>query len=315
MMVCEKLSGRVKIKDLRRLMASTASAQTFLENFRPPHPREAWNPPVCATALIHTKLGVLTGKEDGGSSKQSAVSKLYEAAKLNADFDAATKLIDIVWRNVVLDELVSLVLSGGVRPIIAFPHPGFDDDDAIDHDAGSRVSSKNAIPFAYAARLRIALNGLENTSIKQASRVGRTKLHRFPRFLYQPSFVGAVDTDRPYILVDDTLTLGGTLAVMRSHIVRNGGTVIAVSALAHSLGQNIAFAQRQVTHNSLLELYGSELVDFWRGEIGHEPIRLTDAEARFLCEWAAAVPERTRGSAALLLALRTRLDRARAMCR
>lgn len=283
--------------------------------FQPPHPREAWNPPACSTALIHTKLSILHGTEDGGFAKPTDVSRLYEAAKTEADYDSATQLIDLIWRTPVETELVKLVTEGGIRPIIAFPHPGFDDDDAIDHDAGKRQTSRNALPFAYAARLQILLNGFENKSIVQASRVGRTKLTRFPRFLFQPSFTGNVITDRPYILVDDTLTLGGTLATMRSYIVRNGGTVIAVSALAHSRGRNIAFAQTQITNSSLLGLYGPGLVDFWEGEIGHDPTRLTEAEALFLCEWASGEGGGSRDPDSILLKLRTRLNRARTTCR
>ncbi len=297
-------------------MNTTASQQLGMAAFRPPHSREAWNLPSCERALVHTKLSVLHGTEERGAIDKAKVAALYNRAKTEADFGAATELVDFVWRQSVEDELVGLVLTGGVAPIVAFPHPGFDDDDAIDYDAGRRLSSRNALPYAHAARLRIALTGHENVTIKQAARVGRTKLGRFPRFVYQPSFTGEVSRDRPYILVDDTLSLGGTLAMMRSYIVREGGTVIAVSALAHSLGRHLEFAQRASTSHSLIAMYGPELDALWKGEIGHDHLRLTDAEGRFLLEWGAGSGKNLAAASgqSLVHELRARLDRARATC-
>lgn len=284
-----------------------------LAHFLPPHEREPWNLPICAKALVHTKLSVFQGTEERGMEK-SKIAKLYNSAKTESDFESATKLVDIIWKQDVEDALVNLVLEGGIAPIIVFPHPGFDDDDAIDHDAGNRIHSRNALPFAYAARLRIALTAHDNVTIKQAARVGRTKLSRFPRFVYQPSFVGDVSRDRPYILVDDTLTLGGTLAMLRSYIVGQGGTVIAVTALAHSLGKDIEFAQRAVTNDSLVSMYGSDLTPLWKGEIGHDHDRLTDAEGRFLLEWGKDRSLDLSSREPLVQQLRARLDRARATC-
>ena len=290
---------------------STASADA-MRPFRPPHKREPWDTRWCSTTFVHAKLSILKGSEEGMAERKQVVAKLYEKAKLEADFEAANRLVDLMWRDSVEDRIGDLVLAAGVRPIIAFPHPGFDDEDCVDHDAGSRLTSRNALPFAIKERVRLATDGFENITIKQAARVGRTKLARFPRFVFQPSFVGDVDPRRPYFLVDDTFTLGGTLAVMRSHIVRHGGTVIGACALAHSLGRDIPFAMTAEIRDLLFSVYGSELDALWKGEIGHEPARLSDAEGRFLLDWSR---DARGGGASLLQQLRARIDRARTHCR
>lgn len=288
-----------------------SSTASDLSPFVPPHVREPWDPPRCATAWIHTKLAIMKGEEESVRERKALVKELYEAAKRENNHEAAFRLVELHWRDEAEEAIVDIVIAGGVKPIIAFPHPGFDDEDLIDQDAGNRVTSRNAIPFAIAERLRSLVGGYANETVKQASRVGRTKLKRFPRFVFQPSFVGEVDPTRPYILVDDTLTLGGTLAMMRSYIVRSGGTVLGVTALAHSLGRDMPFAMQTETTGSLYRMYGPELDDLWKGKIGHEPARLSDAEGRFLLTWGGDLPD---GGAALLHKLGARLDRARATC-
>jgi len=134
----------------------------------------------------------MKGTEEGARIAKTKAAALYEAAKTQNDMDAAFQIVDVMWRSAVFEELLKCVLLSGMRPIIVSPHPAFDDEDVIDCDAPFRASARNAIPFALAAKLRISLNGIENTDIKQGARVGRTKLPRFPRFLFQPHFVGEV---------------------------------------------------------------------------------------------------------------------------
>jgi hypothetical protein len=288
--------------------ATVAAYQPFI----PPHHRESWDPPRCATAWIHSKLAVMKGEKESSRETKANVKALYAAAKRENDHEAARTLVDLLWRPEAEERIADAIIAGGVKPIIAFPNPGFDDDEQIDWDAGNRTGSRNAIPYAIAERLRASLGGFGNETVLQSARVGRTKLGRFPRFVFQPSFTGEVDPTRPYVLVDDTFTLGGTLAVMRSYIVGRGGTVLGVTALAHKIGRDLPFALRPDTRNSLSALYGSELNALWEGKIGHEPARLSDAEGRFLLEWGE---DRSERGSALLHRLGTRLDQARTDCR
>lgn len=254
----------------------------------------------------------MKGTEEGTRLAKAKVAALYELAKTQNDMDAAFQIIDVMWRKASFDELVRRVVFAGRRPIIVSPHPAFDDDDAIDSDAPFRASPRNALPFALAAKLKIALNGIENSEIRQGARVGRTKLPRFPKFLFQPHFVGEVCIDRPYILVDDNLGLGGTLAALYSHIAKAGGTVIGVASLAHSTGRDVPLALTERTHSALYEKYGHEVSTLWKEKVGHEPTCLTEGEGGFLVEWESGVEGAEHCSGERLHALRARLDRARA---
>ena len=50
----------------------------------------------------------------------------------------------------------------------------------------------------------------------------RTALDGLGRIFQQPEFDGAVQPGKAYFLVDDTLTQGGTMAALASHIQQNG---------------------------------------------------------------------------------------------
>jgi hypothetical protein len=147
--------------------------------------------------------------------------------------------------------------------------------------------------------------------IVQRARVGRTVLTPFPRFLWQPSFDGAVRPDVAYIIVDDVLTLGGTTAALRSHIVNNGGTVAAYTALAHKSGHSQPLALSEQTWQQLCSLYGNELGSFWEREIGHHARNLSEAEGSYLAKWGFG---QDRSGAPLLECLRSRLAEAAAKC-
>ncbi len=106
------------------------------------------------------------------------------------------------------------------------------------------------------------------------------------RFLYQPSFEGHVDPDAVYVIADDNLTLGATVAMLRTHIVANGGTVGAVCALCSGNGEDLTFSIAKSTLNVLLSRYGPSINELWTGEIGHEVSALTDREGSALGEFA-----------------------------
>lgn len=287
----------------------------LLKAAAPPHSRTDWRGPGCQAVLVHEKLSVMWGTEEGLRMPKAKVAALYKAAKTEFDMDAAFQVIDVCWRKACLEKLIAAVLLYGRKPIIVSPHPAFDDDEACDADAPFRPRPKNALPFALAAKLRASLDGIANDEIRQGARVGRTKLPNFPKFLFQPHFVGSVATDRPYILVDDNLGLGGTLASLHSHIANNGGTVIGITALSHTTGRDVPFALTESTLSSLHEKYGPGLGTLWKEKIGYEPNCLTEGEGRFLVTWDSGAEGPGFQPDERLLALRARLDRARATFR
>lgn len=274
------------------------------------HPRERLPIPACDSIIVHGPLAVLKGDQEGLRIKKSDAAKAYQAAKFSNDMSAAMDLVDMVWDEGKEDAIIDRLMDAGKRPIYVLPHPAFDDEDAIDGTAGMRDGPVNAIPFAHAARLAEAIGGEIDNEITQKARVGRTKLNRFQRFLWQPSFVGDISTDRPYVLVDDAFTLGGTLANLASYILAGGGTIACATALAHKAAKDVPFALTQDTLYTLKTEYGPDIDRFWKDAIGHEAAKLTDAEGSFLVDWWRSEQSKHDGYEGLQL-LRNRLLKVR----
>lgn len=274
------------------------------------HQRARWDHPGCTDVFVHGRLAVLQGTEQGLAMSKRPIKAAYAAAKALNDIGAAFELVDMIYREAIEDRIVDRIVEAGRAPIFVRPYPAFDDEHAIDRDAAAAPGPRNAIPFAYASRLQSAIGGELDATIVQAARVGRTKLKRFQRFLWQPSFVGDVRTDRPYVLVDDAFAIGGTLAALYAYIVSNGGTVAAVTSLVHQGGSCVPFALTPPTSRAMYNSYGESLAHFWKEVIGHETDCLTESEGAFLVQWIGEHhAERSRPER--ILALRNRLLEAR----
>lgn len=158
--------------------------------------------------------------------------------------------------------------------------------------------SRNAIPQAMADVLSKALDLDVATGIVQAAKVGRTAQDGFGRLTNQPAFEGPVRTDLPYILLDDTLTQGGTLANLKGYIEDHGGKVIGASALT---GKNYS-AKIALAADTLRKLRdhfeGTDLENWWNEQHGYGFDRLTESEANYLLRAADADKIRDRVLAA-----------------
>lgn len=275
------------------------------------HPRCAWSKAGCDLVLVHGRTDLMTGAQEGLAEPKARVAKKYAAAKTNNDMEAAFDLIDLLYDERTENALVDRVMAAGRAPIYVRPYPAFADPHLIDCDAPADPGPRNAIPYAFAARLQSSIGGELDASIVQAARVGRTKLNRFERYLWQPSFVGDVRTDRPYVLVDDAFAIGGTLAALHSYIAMNGGTVVAVTTLCQSSGRSVPFALTDQARHALYDTYSDDLAIFWKEVIGHEAECLTDMEGSFLVQWARENHAHRGAGAERLLALRDRLITAR----
>ncbi|KFG91864.1 hypothetical protein BV98_000113 [Sphingobium herbicidovorans NBRC 16415] len=253
---------------------------------------------------------MLKGEREGLGPRKEKIQALYSAAKTENNLEAAFELVDLIYSGEVEEKLIDSFFEGGVAPIFVLPHPAFVVERNLTPEVVPSAGPTNALPFAYAARLQQAIGGEVDSDIVQAARVGRTALNRFQRFLWQPQFVGDVRTDRPYVLVDDAVTIGGTVAALCSHIVRAGGTVAAVTALAHKSGQHQPLALTNRTRHLLDTVYTVGIAQLWKEAIGHEIDCLTEPEGAFLLEWANEHHGSGDGHSRLL-ALRTRLLKAR----
>lgn len=232
-------------------------------------PRSAWDKDFPDTVL-HGRLGDATAHKD------------YEAAKGGDDAAARRLVADVMTRQSV-DELRQLLNDR--KAILAAVHA----EEAV---------SRNAIPQAMADVLGKVLDLEVATGIVQSEKVGRTAQDGFGRLTNQPSFEGPVRTDLPYILLDDTLTQGGTLANLKGYIEDHGGKVIGASALTGKrYSARIALAAE--TLEKLRDHFeGTDLENWWNEQHGYGFDRLTESEANYLLRAADADKIRDRVLAA-----------------
>jgi adenine/guanine phosphoribosyltransferase-like PRPP-binding protein len=142
-------------------------------------------------------------------------------------------------------------------------------------------TGSNKIPLASAAILAGRL-GLEvETDIIQREKVYRTNSKADHRLAHSPSFVGEVEKGRDYLVLDDTLTTGGTLASLRGHIENRGGHVLgAVAMTAHPGALDIAVKPKML--DAIEKKHGSAMNDYWKEEFGYDIDKLTQGEAGHL---------------------------------
>jgi hypothetical protein len=143
----------------------------------------------------------------------------------------------------------------------------------------------NAIPEAFADVLGRVLGWPIDGSILQTNVVAHTGADGWSRMARAAEFDGPVQAGCNYVLVDDFLGMGGTLANLRGHIEIHGGNVLAAAVLT---GKPYS-AKLAPTPERLRELrarHGHELEIWWRHKFGHAFDALTESEARYLTRTA-----------------------------
>ena len=139
----------------------------------------------------------------------------------------------------------------------------------------------NAIPEVFADLLSQALNWPVDHGIYQANVVFHTGADGFSRLARQARFDGAVSPGCDYVLVDDFIGMGGTLANMKGYIESKGGRVLAAVCLTgkpHSA--KLALSPERLSE--LRGIHGTELEKWWIGRFAHAFDALTESEARYL---------------------------------
>lgn len=201
-----------------------------------------------------------------GSARKSNES-LYRAAKEGGDPKAAYELVAPLVTKEGVDAIRAKlrdVTSAVVVPVVSEERLG-----------------RNKIPRAYADILADRLGAQVAVDIVHINKVNRSGSDGFHRLAAQPEFDGAVEAGREYIIVDDTLAQGGTLASLKGFIEQKGGRVVAISALT---GKDYSAKLRPNTADlALLRKKYPELEAFWYEEFGYGFDRLTSSEANYLC--------------------------------
>ncbi|WP_254303028.1 PLxRFG domain-containing protein [Comamonas thiooxydans] len=205
-----------------------------------------------------------------GSTLGSASSHPDYAAAKGGDIEAAFRLA----QDIVTPDLVAKVRAaiGDTKPLIV-------------PVAAVEASGRNKIPVAAAEVLAARLGLTTDDMIVQANRAHRTGMDGLDRIFAPVDFAGAVEA-RPYLLVDDTLTQGGTFAALASHIREGGGTVAGVIALTGK--QYSAKIQPSAESLASLRQKHGDLENEFRAATGYGFDALTESEARYLSRYEPA---------------------------
>lgn len=214
-----------------------------------------------------------------GSTLGSASSHPDYAAAKAGDIEAAFRLA----QDIVTPELVAKVRAaiGDSKPVVV-------------PVAAEEATGRNRIPVAAAGVLAQRLGLSTSGAIVQANRAHRTGMDGLDRIFAPVDFAGAVEA-KPYLLVDDTLTQGGTFAALASHIREGGGTVAGVIALTGK--QYSAKIQPSVETLASLRQKHGDLENEFRAATGYGFDSLTESEARYLARYEPADRLRDRISA------------------
>lgn len=139
----------------------------------------------------------------------------------------------------------------------------------------------NAIPEALAVELGARLGLPVDEGLVQINIVGHTGATGYARLARPAAFDGDVVPGAVYLLVDDFIGQGGTLANLKGHIETKGGKVVGATVLTGKpYSAVLAPTCQQI--ESLRRKHGRELENWWQERFGYGFDCLTQSEARYL---------------------------------
>jgi len=191
---------------------------------------------------------------------------------------AAAKSGKAVAAAELVDELVRDSALSAVRHLIA--EATINEPSLIAAHAYER-SGYNAIPSALAKLLGDRLGLPFHSEVGQTNLVGHTGADGYGRLARQAAFDGPVEHGRDYVMVDDFIGQGGTMANLRGWVEKKGGNVVAAVALTGKpYSARLNPTKEQL--NDLTQKHGQEFERWWREFFGHAFNCLTQSEARYL---------------------------------
>lgn len=190
----------------------------------------------------------------------------YAAAKAG-DMEPALELVNDYLDDDFLNELDKFIKK-------------FDDVHVLPVHA-EEMAGRNKIPVAYAQAIQQILGLSLDDDIVQATRAFRTQSDGIGRLVKRVSFEGDVVSGRNYLIVDDVVTQGGTLADLKGYVELNGGKVVAASTLSGK-ANSAKMAITKSTLGQLRKQAGKELEQWWKEQFGYDFSKLTESEARYI---------------------------------
>ncbi len=194
----------------------------------------------------------------------------YPSAKANDDAVAGANLVN------------SLVDEAGIAAVRALISEVSETGEPVLVSAHARErQGVNAIPIALAELLSERIGIAFEDSVVQTNIVCHTGADGYGRLARQACFGGKIAKGREYVLVDDFIGQGGTLANLRGWVEKQRGKVIgAVALTGKPYSAKLNPSQEQL--HELRKRHGPEFEKWWREHFGHPFSCLTQSEARYL---------------------------------
>ena len=208
------------------------------------------------------------------------------AAKNDPNY-AAAKGGDAVQAAVLVENLVGAEQMEAIRTLLRGRRPTLSPVHAIE------MTGVNEIPMALAVVIAHRLDLEIETSVIQENTAGHTGASGWHRLAHPAIFSGQVTPGGEYLVVDDFIGQGGTIANLCGFIQSNGGRVLGATTLT---GQ--AYSARLAPDHALIEglraKHGQDLEEWWKERFGYAFDCLTHSEARYLerAENADSIRER-----------------------
>lgn len=203
--------------------------------------------------LIHAEERTVKGHPD------------YRAAKAG-DVPAARRLVEAMLSERVAAALRAMVSD--TKPLLTSVH-------------AYEAVGINRIPAVFAEVLAERLGLRAEESVVQTNRTGHTGASGYHRLAYPALFDGEVELGRAYVLVDDFVGQGGTLANLKGFIENKGGRAILATTLTGK-PYSARLTPAAATLRALRAKHGDELETWWKEALGYGFAHLSESEARYL---------------------------------
>jgi hypothetical protein len=187
---------------------------------------------------------------------------------------AEAKIGDAISADALVEDILAMADMDAIRRVIGDARPRLLAVHALES------AGMNAIPRVFAKRLSKDFGLSLDSGVSQLNRVTHTRADGYHRLANPAVFDGRL-MESNYLLIDDFVGQGGTLANLRGLVHQNGGTVAGAIALA---GQQRSSKLRlgEETLHKLRSKHGDELEKWWLSTFGYGLDRLTESEAVYL---------------------------------
>lgn len=134
----------------------------------------------------------------------------------------------------------------------------------------------NRLPLIFAELIRVVFDFEIAEDLVQTVKANHTNAGAYERIVRQPRFDGHIEAGREYIIIDDTVAMGGTLAALKGYIESQGGKVIHAITLT-GLQTKFDIVPTEKMLRSVLTKHPN-LSEWWRDEFGFPVEYLTQGE-------------------------------------